>query len=381
MADPGPRPDDPVYLDHNATTPVSPEVAEAMWPYLVEHFGNPSSDHPYGRRARAAVDHACQQLADLIGAQPDEIVFTSGGTEANNLAIRGTATQAGTRVTVTTAVEHPATTAPLALLAAAGWAIHPLPVDDQGRADPTQVPASPVGLATVILAQNEVGTIQPITAIAERVHRAGGVVHADAAQALGKIPVSVDELGVDLLSIAGHKMYAPKGVGALYVRRGTPLAPLLVGAGQEHGRRPGTENVASIVALGAAAELEAALLDREPARQADLRELLWTGLATAIPGLIRLSPAHDCLPNTLTIAIPGRIGADILAASPAVAASTGSACHAGTHTPSTTLLAMGTDPTTALGAIRLTLGRTTTEHDITTTVHALREAAHATESE
>ena len=361
----------PVYLDHNATTPVAPEAAEAMWPYLVEHFGNPSSDHPFGRAARAAVDLAREQVAALIGAHPDEIVFTSGGTEANNLAIRGTAARASTRVAISTAVEHPATTAPLRLLAADGWTVHTLPVDPEGRANPAAIPDGPIGLATVILAQNEIGTIQPVAAIAERTHRASGIMHADAAQALGKIPVDVDDLGVDLLSIAGHKLYAPKGIGALYIRRGTPLTPLLVGAGQEHGRRPGTENVASIVGLGAACALAADLLPSEPSRLAGLREQLWEGLSAGIPDLVRLSPAAGCLPNTLTIAIPNRIGADILAVAPDVAASTGSACHAGIHTPSATLLAMGTDPTTALGAIRLTLGRTTNQQDITTAVRSL----------
>lgn len=375
MTNPPAGPDHPVYLDHNATTPIAPEVAEAMWPYLVEHFGNPSSDHPYGRRARAAVDVARQQVADLIGARPDEIVFTSGGTEANNLAIRGTAARASTRVAISTAVEHPATTAPLRLLAAQGWSVHPLPVDPEGRANPAAIPDGPIGLATVILAQNEIGTIQPVAAIAERIHRASGIMHADAAQALGKIPVDVNDLGVDLLSIAGHKLYAPKGIGALYIRRGTPLTPLLVGAGQEHGRRPGTENVASIVGLGAACALAAVLLPSEPSRLAGLREQLWEGLSAGIPDLVRLSPADGCLPNTLTIAIPNRIGADILAAVPGVAASTGSACHAGTHTPSATLLAMGTDPTTALGAIRLTLGRTTNQQDITTAVRSLSATA------
>ena len=369
MPDPG-----PIYLDHNATTPIAPEVAEAMWPYVVTHFGNPSSDHAVGRAARAGVEHAREQVAALIGAHPDEIVFTSGGTEANNLAIRGSAALAGTRVALTTAVEHPATTAPLGLLADGGWAVHALPVDAAGRADPDAVPAGSVGLASVILAQNEVGTIQPVARIADAVHRAGGVVHADAAQAVGKVHVDVEELGVDLLSIAGHKLYAPKGVGALYVRRGTALAPMLVGAGQEGGIRPGTENVASIVALGAACALASDLLPTEPDRQESLREGLWALLHTAIPALVRISPAAGSLPNTLTIAIPGRIGADVLAAAPAVAASTGSACHAGTHTPASTLLAMGIPAEVALGAIRLSAGRSTTVADVRAAAAALVSA-------
>lgn len=364
----------PVHLDHNATTPVAPQVAEAMWPYVVEHFGNPSSQHPYGRAARAAVDLAREQVAALVGAHPDEIVFTSGGTEANNLAIRGTAAAVRARVAISSRVEHPATTGPLALLAAEGWRVHLLPVDRAGRVDAGAIPAGPIGLGTVILAQNEVGTIQPVARIGEAVHRAGGLVHADAAQAVGKIAVDVAGLGVDLLSIAGHKLYAPKGVGALYVRRGTPLAPVLVGAGQERGLRPGTENVAGIVGLGAACALAAALAPSGLENQAALREELWTALARSIPGVVRISPTEDALPNTLTVAVPGRIGADVLAAAPGIAASTGSACHDGTHTPSATLLAMGVDPGLALGAIRLSLGRNTSAWDIATAVDELVRA-------
>lgn len=321
-----------VYLDHNATTPIAPEVAEAMWPYLTEHFGNPSSSNPQGRLARRAVDTAREQLAVLIGAAPDEITFTSGGTESNNLAIRGCAADAATTVAVTSAVEHPATVQPLALLRDAGWVVHRLPVDAAARVAAGNVPVGPIGLGTLILAQNEVGTLQPVAQVAERVHAAGGVMHADAAQAVGKVPVAIDDLGVDLLSVAGHKLYAPKGVGALYVRRGTAIRPVLVGAGQERGVRPGTENVAGIVGLGRAAELARAALDTEPERQIALRELLWRELAAGIPGLVRVSPADGCLPNTLMVAVPDRIGSDLLDAVDGVAASTGSACHSGVHT-------------------------------------------------
>lgn len=349
----------PIYLDHNATTPVAPEVAEAMWPHLSEHFGNPSSTTPAGERARDAVDTAREQVAALIDAHPDEIVFTSGGTEANNLAIRGVAAVATCHTALTSAIEHPATEAPLAHLRDQAWRVHELPVDGESRVRLEEMPTVPVGLGTLILAHNETGAIQPMTAFVERVHAAGGVAHADAAQAVGKIPVSVDELGVDLLSIAGHKLYAPKGVGALYVRRGTTLAPVLRGAGQEGGLRPGTENVPGIVALGTAAELAAGLLDREAERLVDLREALWGRLAHAIPGLGRVSPAEGCLPNTLMVTVPGRLGADVLAGTVELAASTGSACHSGVHSPSATLLAMGTDHDTALGALRLSLGRST----------------------
>lgn len=364
----------PIYLDHNGTTPVAPEVAEAMWPYLTEHFGNPSSATPYGRLAREAIDIAREQIATLIGAHPDEVTFTSGGTESNNLAIRGTAGFVEPRVVVTSVVEHPATFQPVSLLQADGWAVHRLPVDRDGRVAADTVPAGPIGLGTLILAQNETGTIQPVAAIAERVHAAGGVMHTDGAQAVGKVLVSVSDLGVDLLSIAGHKLYAPKGVGALYIRRGTAIRPLLVGAGQERGLRPGTENVARIVGLGKAAQIALDLLDTEPERQQGLREELWSQLAAGIPGLVRVSPAEGCLPNTLMVALPDRLGANLLDATPSIAASTGSACHSGVHTPAATLLAMGMKPDLALGAIRLTLGRATSPNQIHTTAAAVIES-------
>lgn len=366
---------EPIYLDHNGTTPVAAQVADAMWPFLTRHFGNPSSATAAGAVARRAVEDAREQLAALIGAHADEILFTSGGTEANNLAIRGTFPDRTAGVIVTSRVEHPATVQPLRLREHAGWTIHRLPVDQQARIDPTDIPAGPVDLGTVILAQNEVGTLQPVAALADRIHAVGGLVHTDAAQAVGKIRVDVDELGVDLLSIAGHKLYAPKGVGALYVRRGTDLAPLLVGAGQERGLRPGTENVAAIVGLGAAAALAGTLMTMEPARQERLRELLWQRLHGAIPGLVRISPATGCLPNTLMVAVPGRIGSEFLAGVDTVAASTGSACHSGVHTPAETLLEMGVEPDVALGALRLTLGRATTESDIAAAAAALARQA------
>lgn len=368
----------PVYLDHNGTTPVAPEVAEAMWPYLTERFGNPSSATPQGRLAKGAVETAREQVADLIGAHPDDITFTSGGTESNNLAIRGTAQLTKHRVAVTSVVEHPATQRPLALLEADGWTIHRLGVNAEGRIDPSTVPSGPLGLGTLILAQNEVGTLQPVAPFTQQVHAAGGLVHADAAQAAGKIPVDVDELGVDLLSIAGHKLYAPKGIGALYVRHGTSIRPVLVGAGQERGLRPGTENVASIVGLGTAAALAADLIATEPARQQALRELLWNQLSTAISGLVRISPSEGCLPNTLMVAIPGWIGSDLLATVEEIAASTGSACHSGVHSPAQTLIEMGIEPGLALGALRLSLGRSTTERDIRTAAAALTASVTTT---
>ncbi len=367
-----------IYLDHNATTPVAPEVLDAMLPYLRDQYGNPSSDHPAGRAAARAVAAARAQVAALIGADPAEIVFTSGGTESNNLAIRGTASLADPtrRRIVTTVVEHPATTAPLAHLHAAGWTITALPVTSAGTVDAalaaTQLGAD-VALVTMMLAQNETGAILPVPTVASAAHAVGALMHTDAAQAIGKIEVNVDALGVDLLSIAGHKCYAPKGVGALYRRTGTPLGPVLLGAGQEDGVRPGTENVPSIVGLGAACELAGGRLATETERLACLRHTLWQLLNAAIPGMVRHTPA-DSLPNTLMVSFPDVLGRAVLAASPGLAASTGSACHAGQDTPAATLLAMGCTPEVALGAVRLSLGHGTTATDVSVAATILATA-------
>jgi cysteine desulfurase len=278
---------------------------------------------------------------------------------------------------VTSAVEHPATTEPTRLLTAAGWEVTTLAVDKGGRIDPGACSAerSLVGLGTLILAQNEVGTIQPIKELAESLHARGAVVHTDAAQAVGKIPVDVDDLGVDLLSIAGHKCYAPKGIGALYIRRGTLIDPVLVGAGQEHGIRPGTENVASVVGLGAACALAAANLVAEVERIGDLRDQLWSELEATISDIVRLGDSAHALPNTLSISVPGTRGLDVRAICPGIAASTGSACHTGEIEPSAVLVAMGVNNETAAGAIRLSLGRHTTSDQVTAAVTAITAAA------
>ena len=371
--------DEIVYLDHNATTPVAPEVLEAMLPYLRTAYGNPLSDHALGRRARHAVDEARAVVAALIGATPEEVVFTSGGTESNNLAIRGVAAQAPSarRRIVTSTVEHPATTAPLALLEASGWTLARGPVAASGILDLDAAPAAlgdDVALVTVMLAQNETGALMPVAELAAAARAHGTVVHTDAAQAIGKTPVSVDDLGVDLLSIAAHKCYGPKGVGALYVRRGTPLSPLVVGAGQEGGLRPGTENVAGIVGLGAAALLAMGHLASDAARIAQLRDELWTALSARVDGIRRHTPDDASLANTLLVTFPGVLGADVLARVPQLAASTGSACHAGEHAPNATLLAMGNSPEVASGAVRLSLGRGTTRVEIKGAVELLAGA-------
>ena len=362
-------PSDVIYLDHNATTPVAPEVLDAMLPYLTQQYGNPSSDHPLGHRAHEAVEAAREEVASLIGAAPVEIIFTSGGTESNNLAIRGsTAAADGERHRIVTSqVEHPATARPCDLLEAKGWTVTRLPVTGSGTLDPDtviQALDTDVALMTVMLAQNETGAIMPVSALATAARMFGVVTHTDAAQATGKMHVNVDTLGVDLLSIAGHKCYAPKGIGALYVRSGTSLQPVLLGADQERGLRPGTENVAFIVGLGAACHLAQVRLDREGQRMMNLRDELWQKLLENIPGLVRHTPKNGSLPNTLMVSFPGVFGRDVLANAGRVAASTGSACHSGLHIPSTTLLAMGVSPDTALGAVRLSLGHDTTAIDI-----------------
>ena len=374
-----PTPADLIYLDHNATTPIAPEVLDAMLPYLQQHYGNPSSDHPLGYRAHQAIEEAREQVASLIGAASEEIVFTSGGTESNNLAIRGSTAAADPvrRRIVTSQVEHPATACPCDLVETQGWTITRLPVTATGTLDLDTVNDAldtDVALLTVMLAQNETGAIMPVPAAAAAARRAGIVTHTDAAQAIGKIDVTVETLGVDLLSIAGHKCYAPKGVGALYVRNGTRLKPVLLGGGQERGLRPGTENVACIVGLGAACHLAQSRLNTEPQRLRTLRDQLWRDLSSSIPGLVLHTPEINSLPNTLTVSFPAVLGRDVLANAKHVIASTGSACHSGQHTPSAVLLAMGVPPDIALGAVRLSLGQDNTHADIATAADILVQA-------
>ena len=354
----------PIYLDFNATTPVAPEVLEAMLPYLTRSFGNPSSDHALGREARRAVDEAREQVAALIGASRDEIIFTSGGTESNHLAIRGAGAliATGRRHIVTSSVEHPATVGVCAFLEAQGWKVTRLPVNRDGAIDvrgADEAIGDDVGLVTVMLAQNETGAVMPVSDVAHVARAHGAVSHTDAAQAVGKIDVNVDRLGVDLLSIAGHKLYAPKGVGALYVRSQTAIEPLVLGGGQERGLRPGTENVASIVGLGVAATLAQSRLANDVEFIGNLRDHLWAEVSARIPGLVRHTPIERCLSNTLSLSFPGVLGREVLQRADGVLASTGSACHSGVDTPAETLLAMGVAPDVALGAVRLSLGRST----------------------
>jgi cysteine desulfurase len=367
----------PIYLDYNATTPVDPLVADAIEPYLREHFGNPSSSHVYGQKAHQAVEQAREQVAALIGAHADEIVFTGCATEANNLAIRGVARTLGDkgRHLITSAVEHPAVEQPFQLLGDSGLDVTVLPVDGYGRVDPVHLSDAlreDTILVSIMHANNEVGTIQPIEEIAAITGPRGILLHTDAAQSAGKIPVSVDDLGVDLLTLAGHKFYATKGVGALYVRRGTPLLPALVGAGHEAGLRPGTENVPAIVGMGEAARIARGHRVEKRRKMLVLRDKLHNLLVDAIPGILLNGHPEHRLPNTLNISFPGVDGRDLLArAAVNVAASVGSACHEDSEAVSGVLGAMGIDLKRARGAVRLSIGSPTTEAEIDIVAKAL----------
>jgi cysteine desulfurase len=350
-----------IYFDYNATTPLAPEVADAMRPYMETPFGNPSCLHWAGSPARAAIERARHQVAALIGCGADEVVFTSGGTESNNAALAGVffERRAGKPTHfIISAVEHPSVYNTTAFLARLGAGVTQVPVDRFGRTDPESVRrairANTV-LVSVMHANNEVGTIQPIAEIASIAHEHGALMHCDAAQSTGKVPVGVGELGVDLLTIAGHKMYAPQGVGALFIRSGVALEPLLHGAGHEAGRRASTENVLGIVALGAACELAGKRMDVAGMR--DLRDRFWRLLGERFGDRVILN-GHptDRLPNTLNVCFCGHQGHEILAQLSGLAASTGSACHDGSYALSPVLQAMGVPESVGLGAIRFSLG-------------------------
>lgn len=366
-----------IYLDYNASTPIAPEVVEAMRPFLTEHYGNPSSSHWAGMPARNAVENARAEVAMLIGADPSEIILTSSGTESNNHALKGIffADRTKGNHIITTAVEHPSILDPCRFLGKFGAEITVLPVDRFGMVDPDDVRraiTSGTILVSVMHANNEVGTIQPIAEISRIVKDAGALFHTDASQSIGKIPASVDALGVDLLSIAGHKLYAPKGIGALYIRKGTEINPLIHGAGQESGRRAGTENVLLAVALGAACSIADKL---DMSRIQELRDRFHKRLQEIFEKKITLN-GHptDRLPNTLNVNFIGRSGTEILNIMPNIAASTGSACHSGLSTLSPVLAAMHVSPEEGMGAVRFSLGRYTTWDEIEAVLELLRSA-------
>jgi len=376
----------PIYLDYNATTPVAAEVLEAMLPYLAQHFGNPSSSHSYGGKAAQAVRAARESVAGLLGAAADEVVFTGSATEANNLALLGVARAlAGAkRHLLVSAVEHPAVIEPALHLQREGWDLSVISVDAYGRVDPADVAAAlrpDTALVSIMHANNEVGTIQPVAEIAAITKARGILLHVDAAQSAGKIPVNVDALGVDLLTLAGHKFYAPKGVGALYVRTGTPIAPIQFGAGQEHGLRPGTENVPQIIGLGAAARLARERLPGAAEKLRSLRDALHERLRAGVPGLMLNGHPTERLPNTLHVSFPGIAGRELLSrVAGRVAASVGSACHSEADAVSGVLAAMGCDASRALGAVRLSVGWMTTPEEIEAAAAALSEGVNGCRS-
>jgi len=365
-----------IYLDYNASTPIAPEVAEAMKPFLSQHFGNPSSQHWAGIPAKEAVEHARQQVARLLQCSPDEIVFTSGGSESNNHAIKGVffaLREKGNHI-VTTQIEHPAVIHPCRFLEKLGAEVTYVPVNRHGGVDPQDIQKAVTPktiLITVMHANNEVGTVQPIEEISNVTRERGIVFHTDAAQSVGKIVTEVDHLGIDLLSIAGHKLYAPKGIGALYIRKGTPIEALIHGAGHESGRRAGTENVLLIVGLGKACDVAKRYVGDD--RICNMRDRFWKLLQDNFGEKVVLNghPVHR-LPNTLNVSFVGKAGGEILSRLDGVAASTGAACHSGSVELSPVLKAMGIAPEVGMGAIRFSLGRTTSIQELERVVHLLR---------
>lgn len=375
--------DRPIYLDYNATTPIDPAVKEAILPYLEDHFGNPSSNYIYGHRAKEAVAKAREQVAGLVSAAPEEIVFTSGGSESDNQAIIGVALancDRGRHI-ITSIIEHPAVLNTCRYLEdRRGFRITHLPVDEYGLVDPESIRraiTSETILVTIMHANNEVGTIQPVEEIGKIVRERGILFHTDAAQSCGKISVDVNQLNVDLLTIAGHKLYAPKGIGALYIKQGTRIDSFIHGAGQESGRRAGTENVPYIAGLGSACEIAKDSLPEYQSGVKSLRDRLHTNIKTGLGDEnVRLNGHREKrLPNSLNISIKGILSEELLGTIPEIAASTGAACHAGSTEPSGVLLAMGLSRELALGAIRLTLGRWSTPEEIETAGRLIVERA------
>lgn len=371
----------PIYLDYNATTPIDPEVIEAMMPYIQTFFGNPSSAYSIGNHNKEVINRARKQVANLINARTEEIVFTSCATESNNMAIHGfvLANKEKGKHIITSVVEHPSVTEVCKHLELSGYDVTWLPVDKFGTVNPGNVDSAirpDTVLITIMHANNEVGTIQPIREIAAIARKNNITFHTDASQSAGKIDTDVETLGVDLLTIAGHKLYAPKGIGALYIKQDTQIKNLIYGAGQENGIRPGTENVIQIVGLGKACEIAKRDLAANRQNMLSMRDRLWNGLKNNLGNKVKLnSNLENCLPNTLSIAfadieahvLASLVGNDLLI-------STGSACHSGNTEISPVLKAMNLDPSTASGTVRISLGKGITRQEIDIATEILSHA-------
>ncbi len=366
-----------IYLDYNASTPVDSRVLEAMMPYLTDRFGNPSSSHEFGVACREGLETARERVAHLLGCRASETIFTSGATESNNMVLRGIAAAADKAShIITSSIEHPAVLAPCQYLEKKGHRVTYLPVDHYGMVDPDDLEKAVTPetvLVSIMHSNNEVGTIQPIRELTRIAAGRGIPVHTDAAQSVGKVQCRTDELGVDFLTVAGHKLYAPKGVGALAIKEGRRLQPLLHGAGHERGLRPGTENLASIVGLGKACSLAEASLSTEGPRQAGLGRRLLEGIKEARIDATMNGHPDNRLPNTWNISFAGYDAPTVIKALEGVAVSPGAACHGDSVEPSHVLAAMGTDASLARGAVRFSLGRETTEEDIDRVIALLRK--------
>ena len=370
-----------IYLDYNATTPVSSYVLDAMLPFLKEHHGNPSSAHAAGRVAHEAIEVAREEVSGALGASAEDVFFTSGGTESNNLAIQGVMLQhapgSGAHLVISN-FEHPAVAGPAAHLKRLGYEVTEVPCDKNGVVQVEAVERAlrdETVLVSIMHANNEVGTIQPIAQIGELCRGRETLLHTDAAQSVGKLPTFVDELNVDLLTIAGHKVYGPKGVGSLYIRSGVSVDPVIHGAGHERGLRPGTENVAYIVGLGKAMQLARRSLSESSDRLAGLRDRLANQLLNGLGDQAKVHGGQAArLPNTLSLVFPGVHGASLLARAPEICASTGSACHESGTAMSATLAALGVTPDEARGTVRLSVGWYTSEEDIDRAASSLLSA-------
>jgi cysteine desulfurase len=366
-----------IYLDYNASTPILSEVKEAMLPFLSEHYGNPSTTHWAAKSAKEALEKARTQCARLLQCESSEIVFTSGGSESNNYVLKGVYSalkEKGNHI-ITTKIEHPAIMQPCQYLESIGAKVTYVGVDQFGMVSPEDIEKAITKdtiLVSVMHANNEVGTIQPLQAISKITKKHNILLHTDAAQSVGKIPTEVDELGVDLLTIAGHKLYAPKGVGALYIRKGTPIETFMHGAGHESGRRAGTENILLVVGLGEACQLAISYLADNDTL--NLREYFWQRLQALFQDKVVLN-GHPTkrLPNTINVSFANHIGSELLDKMPQIAASTGAACHSGKVELSTVLKEMGVQESIGKGTIRFSLGRNTTKEEIDVVISLLKE--------